>query len=305
MFAQGGDYSVITEIVRTDPYLDLELRGSTGVIIYYRGGKLLTINETNGLIGLDKKYYHGNESHLLEPKIDNIHDYIHAAKGVIDLYEYNGKNKLGEKEIQQRIVYENNRSVNSDKTDYFIADIEWADNNKLGGRADIVAFRWDHTLLSHKRRNIQLTLIEVKQGENAIRTVETTDRDGKTRINPGLRKHYEDYQSLLTDEKYVQAFIKDMQCVLRQKYELELVNGLDKLYYKGETEIDPVVDNQIDFIFLLANYHHYSKELSIECESLPDDCKFYVSSLMGYGLYSDFVYEKKALKQLFPKLFSK
>ena len=39
---KNGALHVITDYVRVDPYLDLELRGNC-VMIYYRGGKILTV----------------------------------------------------------------------------------------------------------------------------------------------------------------------------------------------------------------------------------------------------------------------
>ena len=302
MLDVGGQYHVITEIVKRDPYLDMEMRGSTGVIVYYRGGKILTINEKNGLITLDKKYCKGDESLYITPRIDDIFTYISAAKSVMDCYELT-TSKLGEKEIQQRVVYENNLSVNAKNTDYFIVDVEWADNNQLGGRADIVAFRWDHTIPSHRKRSIQLTLIEVKQGEKAIETTITTDKKGRSKIKPGLRRHYEDYLQLTRDKEYVQYFVNDMIVVLKQKHSLGLINGLDKLFFQKENPVQPNLIPDIDFVFLLANYHYYSHLLLKECKSLPDDCKFCTSSFMGYGLYKDFIFTKKEIIELFPKVF--
>ena len=203
MLGEGGKYHEITKLVRIDPYLDMEMRGEDGVFVYYRGGKLLTIHEKNGLLGLDKKYYSGNKIEPITPSINNIFDYICKAKHIIDIYQSNVKSKLGEKEFQQRVVYENNLSVNADNTDYFVADIEWADNNLLGGRADIVAFRWNH--MEHKKRRIQLTLIEVKQGEKAVKTTETINKNnGKKQVSPGLTKHYVDFIRLKSDKAFIQ-----------------------------------------------------------------------------------------------------
>lgn len=294
MLDKGGVYNEITELVKTDPYLDMEMRGNTGVIVYYRGGKILTIDEKKGLLGLDKEYYQGKTIESLTPKKDNFFDYICNAKHIMDIYENNVMSTLGEKEIQQRVVYENNLSVNANKTDYFIADIEWVDNNLLGGRADIVAFRWNH--MNHRKRVLQLTIIEVKQGEKAIKT--------KEKGNPGLKKHYEDYQAFISDKEYVNSFAEDMLAVLYQKYKLGLIKGIDMLYTNGKKDFTPKIEEKIDFVFLLANYHHYSDELKEEYESLPDDCRFYVSSFTGYGLYKDFIFSKNKIRDLFPVVFN-
>lgn len=300
MLDKGGVYQRITEIARIDPYLDLEMRGDDGAIVYYRGGKLLTIHEKKGLLGLDNKYYLGNENAIVIPDKDNIFDYVCKAKYIMDKYE-SVKRKLIEKEFQQRVVYENNLSGNADNTDYFIVDVEWANSNVLGGRADIVAFRWNH--MEHKKRRVQLTLIEVKQGEKAIKTTEMI-KNGKKQVSPGLTKHYKDYLKLKDDKESIREFKNDMLVVLKQKYQLGLTRGLDNLFHDRGKEINPELEDAIDFVFLLANYHHYSSSLCEECETLPNDCKFYIASFMGYGLYKDRIYTKKEVMEIFQDTFT-
>ncbi len=302
-----GDYKEITEIVRIDPYLFMVMRGDDGAMVYYRGVLILTINEKNGLKGLAEKYNPEDYKGKLVPNIANILEYINRAKHFVDIHE-DKINKLGEKEIQQRIVYENNRSVNAANTDYFIADVELADkktkktdndtfveraeNDTFDGRADIIAFRWNH--LEHKKRLLQFTMIEVKQGDKAI-----TDKKS------GLTKHYDDFIKFQSNKKNFREVANDMLTVIKQKIELGLVKGLDYLFKNsaGET-IEPQIEDEPDFIILLANYHHYSSSLSKECEKLPSNCKFYLSSFMGYGLYKDFIFTKTQLQTIFPKIFT-
>lgn len=293
-----GSLKSITDYVRVDPYLDLELRGDS-VMIYYRGGKVLTVDEKGLLTGLADEYYLSPDTERIQPTIEGLHDYLAHAKHIVDIHEANPEySKLGEKEIQQRVVYENNLSVNADNTDYFIADVEWADNDDLGGRIDIVAFRWNH--MEHRKRIVQLTLIEVKQGEDAIRT------NGEK--SPGLKKHYDDYISFKKGQESVNRVAKDMLLILKQKKELGLVKGLDNLFEKKITETDasgniverrvemaPQIEAEPDFLFLLANYHHYSSNLQIECEKQLEDCKFINASFCGYGLYKDMIKTKKEL----------
>ena len=81
--------------------------------------------------------------------------------------------------------------------------------------------------------------------------------------------------------------------VLKQKYQLRLTKGLENLFLDRGKDICPELEDEIDFVFLLANYHHYSSALREECEFLPDECKFYIASFMGYGLYKDRIYTKK------------
>lgn len=298
--SKNGQLSVITEIVRQDPYLDLEMRGDC-VILYYRGGKLLTIRGVNEYKTLAEEYYLSRDEVRLSFDIENPLEYISKAKFLIDKHETaqieRGDNKksaiskLGEKEIQQRVVYENNMSVNATETEYFIADVEWADNSVLGGRADIVAFRWER--MNHGKRSLKLVMIEVKQGDGAI--------SGKN----GLQKHYEDFLKFKDNKESFTNVSSDMLSVLKQKYQLKLVKGLDKLFMRGEKYVQPTIEQEPEFLFLLSNYHHFSTKLKSECDKLPDETRFIISSFMGYGLYDDFIYTKKQLKEMFPFVFNK
>ena len=284
------DYLKITDFVKVSPYLDMEMRGNC-VMVYYRGGKILTIFENKKMEGLSEEYNKNECAKLQMPHIDSIEEYFAKAMHIVDMHEAFVENKLGEKEIQQRVVYENNLSVNAVNTDYFVADVEWADNNILGGRADIIAFRWNHKE-QHRKRMLQLTIIEVKQGKDAI--VTSIDNNGK--ISPGLSKHYDDFMKLCQDKESVKALAEDMFVVLKQKKELGLVKGLELLFEDSRgNKKDPEIIPEIDFLFLLSNYHHYSVNLKKELEKLPDEARFIFSSFMGYGLYKDFIKTKKDL----------
>jgi len=83
---EEGIYHEITELVKIDPYLDMEMRGEDGVMIYYRGGKILTIHEQLGLIGLDENYYTKEDDVYLTPQVENILDYLCKAKHIIDVH---------------------------------------------------------------------------------------------------------------------------------------------------------------------------------------------------------------------------
>lgn len=298
--SKNGKLGVIAEIVRQDPYLDFEMRGDC-VILYYRGGKLLTIRGIDDYETLAEEYYLSKDEVRLSFNIKNPLEYISKAKFIIDKHEAaqiecsdNKKrlvSKLGEKEIQQRVVYENNLSINAEETEYFIADVEWADNSVLGGRADIVAFRWER--MNHGKRSLKLVLIEVKQGDGAI--------SGKN----GLKKHYEDFLKFKANKEVVTTVGQDMLSILKQKYQLGLIKGLDKLFIRGDKHIEPIIEQEPDFLFLLSNYHHFSSKLNTECDKLPDDVRFIISSFMGYGLYEAFIKTKKQLKQMFPFVFDK
>lgn len=309
---KDGCFKPIIDIIKVDPSLDLELRGDS-VIVYYRGGKILTIAEPQGdinskagaeqlLKGISPDYMKDDSlsSYLTEPSIDNINVYFTNVKHLVDVFEATVEHKLGEKEIQQRVIAENNYSVNADETEFFIADMEWADNNGLNGRADLVAFYWGH--MSHKKKDLSMYLIEVKQGHNAIKTEKpNTQKEG-----PGLLKHYHDFLVFLKDPTAVSCVKKDMLEVLRQKTELGLVHGLQELFEKNEegnlTTNGIAIREEVDFVFLLANYLHFSKQLHNELSYLPNNANFFCSSFMGYGLYKKYIATKTTIEK-YPSIF--
>ena len=84
---------------------------------------------------------------------------------------------LGEKEISQRIVLENNYSPYSIDTDYFIVDMEFND----GKQFDLVALKWESTSSAHKTKRCTLALIETKQGYSTLRS---------SKDNPGINRHH-------------------------------------------------------------------------------------------------------------------
>lgn len=265
----GGKFGSVTKYVQVDPFLDMEMCGDR-VIIYYRGGNLLTIFETGELEGLDAGYYDPKSQIMdrITPDLKDIGGYLAKAKNIVDIPENGDNSCLAEKEIQQRIVYENNMSSNANDTDCFIPDLEWSDNE--GRRFDIMAFCWKHD--KHRNRQLRLTLIEVKQGCGAIQTMEKSRQNGKSKSSSGLKKHYEDFQNFKSKKATVQEVAEDLCVVLRQKHELGLVKGIDLLFKDSSGKDQSLeIEPEPDFIFLLANYHHYSAQLKNECESLPVD----------------------------------
>ena len=94
--------------------------------------------------------------------------------------------------------------------------------------------------------------------------------------------------------------------VLRQKYCLGLVKGLDHLFSQVDGKVTTAgisIEDEIHFVFLLANYPHYSDNLKNELEDMPDDSYFFVSSFLGYGLFKDLVLTKAELKKHYPMMF--
>ena len=194
-----GSLQSLLKYVREDDTLDLEFRGNS-FTIYYRGGALLSVkdNDDNGKYswtGLKKEYILKYEQK--HKNAENFEEYIPEAKHIIDRYICTGpRNHLGEKEIQQLVVKENNYSPNSQDTDYFIVDIEY-EEFKEGGRADLIALRWDSDRFARKSNKVSLAFIEVKQGYDTVRT--RIAKDG--RESPGLKVHKNDYTRFIEQKK--------------------------------------------------------------------------------------------------------
>ncbi|MCD7936144.1 MAG: hypothetical protein LUG98_04725 [Tannerellaceae bacterium] len=264
-----GSLFPLLKYVREDDTLNMELRGNR-VTVYYRGGALLTVMEESYLFsGMDTEYWLGAPPFL--PSVSTIGEYFPQAKHIIDVYTSVKRNHLGEKDIQQMIARENNYSPISTDTDYFVIDTEYQDL----GRFDIVALRWDSTSQARKLPKSYLpvlTVFEVKMGCGSV--------GGKK----GLYDHFKDYEEFCRT-KDVTAFKKDMIEVFRQKRELGLIHGMEK--YREVTE----VADEIEFVFLLANYKRASKQMQNELERIKQACfgckpKFICANFMGYGLYS-------------------
>ena len=280
----NGEWKNLLEYIKDDDTLDLELRGKE-ITVYYRGGALLSIKEENDGTytwkPLDAEYKKGKAS-MPTGCIRDFENYIPQAKHVIDKYIVcSPKNHLGEKEIQQLVVKENNYSPNSNDTDFFIVDMEYQDSV---GRFDLVVLRWDSSTSARKSNNVSMAIVEVKQGIDTVRTSES---------NPGLKQHQNDFEKFCSNPTAKKSFMNDMLTVFKQKCELGLIKANSKIEnITEETKLQLVGD--LEFYCLLANYKPASKQLINELEEM-DDCKFFTSSYMGYGLYVKNIIDKEEI----------
>ena len=284
---KDGSFTPLLEYVKADDTLDMEFRGNS-FTIYYRGGALLAvkINPDGTCVwdGYNKQYLLKGKNKYEQKHIDVEHfeEYIPEAKHIMDRYIVLGpKNHLGEKEIQQLVVKENNYSPNSQDTDYFIVDMEYTDADG-DGRFDLVALRWDSTGTARKKNVVSLALIEVKQGYNSVRT---------SASSPGLKSHLKDFNAFIekkSSDGGLQEFRDDMAMIFKQKCELGLISANEKI--EGIKQDFPLsVESNIDFICLLANYKKASENLRNELEEIVS-CRFIKSHYMGYGLYADEIF---------------
>lgn len=280
-----GELHSLLEYVKADDTLDMEFRGDS-ITLYYRGGAILTVevnpDDSFEWKELSKEYLLGCD---LSHRAKSYEDYIPEAKHIIDRYICDGpKNHLGEKEIQQLVVKENNYSPYSNDTDYFIVDMEFEEGKDGDGRFDLIALRWDSNVPSRRNDKVSLAVIEVKQGIKSV---------ASSKSSPGLRKHQEDFKAFIQKKKKagtLHDFCEDMRIIFQQKCELGLIIGndrTDRMTVNDKLECS----KEIDFICLLANYKAASSNLVAELmgKGVGDymhPCKIIVSNYMGYGLYS-------------------
>lgn len=277
----NGELHDLLEIVQNDDTLQLELRGKS-VIVYYRGGKLLEVEEKAvnrySISSGDENYNIGNRyyPHIIfkENRIerDMLEEYVRCFKQIIDLYFGSKSNRVRysvENEIRQHLERENNTVKKADQTDYFIIDVEYANAQKK--KFDIVAVEW---LADPVKRKLQkgycprLVIFELKYAESAI--------SGEC----GLRAHTKDFDGFVSDSKRIENFKNDMVSVFRQKRQLGLI---PYFVTRNKNDVNAFAA-EVDFMFIIANYKSESTKLRDEIKELPS-FKMIQANFMGYGLY--------------------
>lgn len=282
----SGELSLLLRAVQNDDTLCMELRGSS-VSIYYRGGSLFKITENkcksgdNYQIEFDLGY-----GMAKSPSIEEAANQIPQYKQAMDVWFH--KNPRDEREFQQLIVRTNNRNKRISKsTDYYIADMEYAETDGMNARFDMVAFKWLSTSWDRKKLETpSLAFIELKYGDGAL-------DDGSA----GIKKHLDDLKEFISCSGNLSDFAKNMTEVFRQKCKLGLVEGLQENQYK--LTISP--DNP-EVIFIFAEHEPASGILKRVLNDInPDDYSFPISiasaSMMGCGLYEDCMWTIKEFLQ--------
>ena len=228
-----GILSPILKRTKRDQTLDFEIRENE-VHIYYRGGRILQIKSASNYFtcGFDAEYAKEwpcpKFPSVLKEQADSesVVAAIPLLKEVMDFFFAEHKDK-SEREFQQLIVRENNYSIISNATDYFIVDLEYA---TPGARFDLVAIKWDSNGTKRQKNGLvttppKLALCELKYYTAAL--------DGKA----GLLQHVEDAALFLSNEDHVRLLKKDALSIFEQKRKLQLVtfgpggnaNAVDRL----------------------------------------------------------------------------
>jgi hypothetical protein len=272
--------------VKKDNTLLLSIR-EKNINIYYRGGNLLKVSEQKP--GQYKTYFDGNYNisgeeipntpGLITNEVDakNWVSTFPIRKNVMD--EYLSIHSKSEREFQQVIARENNDSSISNESEYFISDIEFADND-LSARFDLLAIRW---LTSQRKvgNKCRAALMEMKYG------------DGVLAGNAGITKHLKDIEAMILDRSRYANLLQTMESQFNQLDQLGLLK-----FNKGTSNAKVVLDvnDKPEVIFILANHNPRSSKLKTilsdpevdrYAQSPLFDLRFFVSSFAGYGLHSD------------------
>ncbi|BEH08894.1 hypothetical protein GSUET_05060 [Geobacter sulfurreducens subsp. ethanolicus] len=305
----GGILHPIVNRIQKDRTLDFQIR-SNEVHIYYRGGKILGIKPSTNIYicEFDANYDRYKELQLpvfpkkvsSESDSKSIVEAFPQMKQAIDFYFASHKDG-SEREFQQLIVRENNYSIVSNATDYFIVDIEYDSMaNDKRARFDLLAIKWESDG-SHRKNPKKflpkLAICELKYYTQAL--------SGKA----GLMDHVKDVSAFIAKPGNVEQLKIDVLEMFRQKRELGLVD-----FGVGDNN-NPVehLDNSIELILMLANHDPESTKLK-NLEEIPDEnglvVKVAVANFLGYGLYKESVYDlsdfrEKYKKQIYCKLTDK
>lgn len=290
-----GDLNELVEVLSKHPQFMLNFRGHYATI-YYKGLRLLEIKKA-GNFSITKKYldcvvndaeyskYMGIYNNYNSSKQKNAENFewfgflSFIARG-IDEWRSQHK-KQPEKEIQQRIVLENNKFGDSQATDYFIVDTEYTEPGaKDGGRFDAIALHWSRDMRKSRDYKPALAFIEVKCNQGAI---------GGT---SGVQKHLQD----VVKYKITDKFYTDLENMIANLRELKLIS----IPGKKRLEIDRQKKPQM--IFALANYNPQSSVLYDNIKDIKEpadiDVLFATSSFIGYGMYDEHMVKLEDFKKM-------
>lgn len=284
-----GVLSPITKAVISDTSLCLELRGEY-IDVYYRGGRLMgvTAKPSTGTysVTFNSNYFkHGESVELPKENIEVKEDIIRwldicpNLKQAIDLHiSAEGKE---EREIQQRIVQDNNFGNAARSTDFYICDIEYDGGH---GQFDMIAVHWPSIAhVRQKPHNRRPVFVEVKNGDGAL-----TD-------DSGLHKHIKDINNFVGERAKYSEFKEDMINVFNQKRNLGLMDC-------GKDLVDLNDDSPL-LLLALVNHDPESSVLRRELNTLPEsphvELRIATASFLGYGLYDQGIHSLDEAREHF------
>jgi len=241
---KSGFLSKITERVKCDHDLSLEIRNGY-INVYYKGNSMLKLRETNYLstykAEIHKKFLEGINLPL-EVNESTIHEFISNIPLLKENINRQGSHSL-ELEYEQMIIRANNFEPRNN-TEYFIVDRQYAVGKD---RFDLTGIYWDR---NRRRRNqeVPVCLMEIKFAQNK------DIRD----VHEQLARYYEAIKNNAAD------FAEGMECVFRQKLELQLYNQeSDRLEAMKTLNFSRDLKD-FQFILVLVDYNQNSTRLNLD-----------------------------------------
>ena len=272
---QNGKLAALALKIRRDDTLMLALRGKS-INVYYRGGSILRL-EQRGLDYIpwfDANYAKGETLPKLPDVISTPEHCLDWVRALPQLKEFMNsslsEHAKSEREFQQLVAWENNRSPISNSTEYFITDIEYADVSQ-SARLDMLGLRW----LSKDRKvgsACTPVFIEMKYGIDAY--------DG----DAGITEHINDLKAILGDTGRLDALRDTIAGQFNQLAELDLVS------FNRSKSIETIsVSGRPEVVFLLANHNPRSRKLLNILKSVDEpeqfDLRFFTAAFAGYGMH--------------------
>lgn len=298
---KSGKLKPILDLIKKDDTLCLQIRKEY-INIYYRGGNILKLErKSNSYISsFNINYLKPNEDERkiriirqLPSHFNNIEaaekwvENIPLLKQIMD--EYFSAHSKSEREFQQLVARENNYSIVSNDTDYFITDIEYTHHDSRESRFDLVGINWKSTSQDRKSKSdCRIVLIEMKYGDGAIGGV------------AGIRKHLNDIDLFCGDKVKLDILKEETISSFKQLRELGLIQFGNE---GNKTQIDQLNNDKPEFILLFANHKPVKTKLESELFNLQilnnADLKIATSNFMGYGLYNKSMLSVSEFKKVF------
>lgn len=277
-----GHLSALTARIRADDTLMLALRGDY-IDVYYRGGRILHVVDKTFAATFDANYSEDGTAALPWPTIDTSEKCADAIAVLPQLKEFMNfhlaKKRKSEREFQQLVAWENNRSSIANETEYFITDVEFADAEQ-GTRIDMLGLKWQSQDRKFNDR-CKPVLIEMKYGINAY--------EGKS----GIKSHIKHLQDILKDENKKNALKELIAAQFNQLFDLGLVsfnpNSATRAAIEKAESVTFSASGHPEVVLLLANDNPRSKSLLSILNEIDEpqefDLRFFNSSFAGYGMH--------------------
>jgi hypothetical protein len=262
-----GFLSELTECVRSDPDLNLEIREAY-INLYFKGLALLKLSQTRSMLQYRAEIHEKFTNNLLIPPYfteGTTHQFVTNIPFIKENISKVGQRSF-ELEYEQMIIRANNFEPRNN-TEYFIVDRQYSVEV---GRFDLTGFYWEMKN-RQKYQEVPICLMEVKFAlYNDIQ-----------HIHSQLERYYEWIQ------ENAAAFAEDIECVFKQKMLLGLynqeagrLNAMNTLTFSKDIK-------KFRFILAFVDYNRNSKLLQQSLDKIQklhfaEQIKIFYS---GFGMW--------------------